>query len=373
MTKQLINICDKIISESKDNIIQLEKIIDKLNNNKEVLDDSVISDILDYFNNKDIVVIIPEEEKFYNDSFNISNKEDEEEEYSEEYENYLVSDGVKQYLNSINYSQLTADEEKELAYRIKKGDNEAKEELIVHNLKLVVSIAKRYNGVIKTLEFMDIIQAGNMGLMKAVEKFNPELNYKFSTYATWWIRQAIVRLMSDQGRVIRVPVHALETYSRINKARKILENSGISNPSYKEIANYMNKHNMNGYGKKAITAEYAKSCSNLVLQTDVISTETPIGDEEDSFLGDFIQDEKINIEDTVEKQYLKVVFKDILSTLKEREADVLIKRYGLDGNNPMTLEQIAKIHGVTRERIRQIEVKAKRKFKYAYLRYKKNK
>ena len=373
MNKQLINICDTIIAESKNGVIKFETVINKLNN-QEITDENVISDILDYFNSKDITIIIPEEEKFYNDSFNISNEEDEEEEeYSEEYENYLVSDGVKQYLNSINYSQLTADEEKELAYRIRKGDNEAKEELIVHNLKLVVSIAKRYNGVIKTLEFMDIIQAGNMGLMKAVEKFNPDLNYKFSTYATWWIRQAIVRLMADQGRVIRVPVHALETYSRINKAKKNLENNGISNPSYKEIANYMNKHNMNGYGKKAITAEYAKSCSKLVLQTDVISTETPIGDEEDSFLGDFIQDEKINVEDIVEKQYLKVVFKDILSTLKEREADVLIKRYGLDGNNPMTLEQIAKIHGVTRERIRQIEVKAKRKFKYAYLRYKKNK
>lgn len=360
MKTRHIQICDRLIQESKDNIVDWETIKKNLAKD-ELTNQYIISSMLEYLADKDVTVIMPEEAiAAENDLYN-------EEDTSADSNQAMASDSVKWYLNSINFPQLSAEEEIELANKIKVGDKAAKEKMINHNLKLVVSIAKKYHGKGKSLDFMDLIQAGNIGLIKAVAKYDPNLGYKFSTYATWWIRQSITRSIADEGRNIRMPVHAIEMYNYIKKAFSMLEHSTGNKPSYKEVADYMNENKMyNSSSRSGVTEEDVHRYYSLFEGTNTISLETPIGEEEDTLLGDFIPDDSIDIERGTELFSLKENIKSILNTLPDRESDILIKRFGLDGGAPMTLEGVARGYGVTRERIRQIEAKALRKFKRKY-------
>lgn len=361
MTKRYMDICNKIVNNNIDKVIVYSEILKYLNDG-EKLDENLLNDILTYLANIDFTIIGLED---IDNDFIDDNLEDEMS--SKDNANKASYDGVKLYLDSIKFDILTIEEERELTAKIKNGDKQARETLINHNLRLVVSIAKKYNITNSSLSFMDIVQAGNLGLMKAVDKFNPELDYRFSTYATWWIRQAIVRTIADTDRTIRVPVHATELHRYISRAKHYLKDNGIKNPTYTQIANTMNEHGWLLSHKK-VTAKYVENCDIIYNRTETISIETPVGEEDDSSLIDFIPDGDENVENYVEQLQLKEEFKTILKKLGPRESDILIKRFGLDGNSPMTLEQIANIYGLTRERIRQIEVKAKRKFKRIYSR-----
>ena len=357
MRAELINICNNLIKNCKNNTLLYSDITSSLTK-EDAANYYIVSSMLEYIADKDITVIIPETGSIYDEEVKDSRVQDE-------FDKSIAADGIKWYLNSINFGLLTAEEEKELARRIKQGDMKAREKMITYNLKLVVNIAKRYCGKNKTLDFSDLIQAGNIGLMKAVDKFDPSLDYKFSTYATWWIRQSITRAMSDEGRNIRMPVHALDQYRYIKRAINELEYQNI-NPTYEQIANYVNERGwiVGSTTRAKLTPKDIKRYIQQYNNTDTISLQTPIGDEEDSFIGDFIADDSIDIEHKAEISNLHESIDQILNLyLSEREANVLIKRYGLDGSPPMTLEQIAKIYGLTRERIRQIEEKAKRKVK----------
>lgn len=260
-------------------------------------------------------------------------------------------DSVKIYLKDIGQVPLlTPDEEKELAVRMSEGDESAKNRLSEANLRLVVSIAKRYVG--RGMQFLDLIQEGNLGLMKAVEKFDYTRGYKFSTYATWWIRQSITRAIADQARTIRIPVHMVETINKTGRvARQLLQELGRE-PSAKEIAE-----------KMGISEERVSEIQKIAQ--DPVSLETPIGEEEDSHLGDFIEDfSAASPADRAEANMLKEQLLAVLNTLTPRENEVLRKRYGLDDAKPKTLEEVGKEFNVTRERIRQIEAKALRKLRH---------
>lgn len=362
MKTRHIQIGDRLIQESKDNIVDWETIKKSLVKD-ELTNQYIISSMLEYLANNDITVSMPEE------AIAAENDLRNEEDTIADNTQALTSDSVKWYLNSIDFPQLSAEEEIELANKIKVGDNAAKEKMINHNLKLVVSIAKKYYEKGKSLDFMDLIQAGNIGLMKAVVKYDPDLGYKFSTYATHWIRQSILRSIADEGRNIRMPVHAIEMHNYINKAFSILEHSTGNKPSYKEIADYMNENKMhNSSSRSGVTEERVRNYHSFFEGTNTISLETPIGvgEDEDTLLGDFISDDSVDIERGAELFSLRENIKSILNTLSDRESDILIKRFGLDGRAPMTLEGIAQGYGVTRERIRQIEDKALRKFKSKY-------
>ncbi|MGP6140094.1 MULTISPECIES: RNA polymerase sigma factor RpoD [unclassified Jeotgalibaca] len=262
-----------------------------------------------------------------------------------------INDPVRMYLKEIGrVSLLTADEEKELAIRIQHGDPEAKQELAEANLRLVVSIAKRYVG--RGMQFLDLIQEGNMGLMKAVEKFDHEKGFKFSTYATWWIRQAITRAIADQARTIRIPVHMVETINKLVRIqRQLLQDLGRE-PTPEEIGAEMD-----------LPTEKVREI--LKIAQEPVSLETPIGEEDDSHLGDFIEDQDVTspAEHTAQT-LLKEQLEEVLDTLTDREENVLRLRFGLDDGNVRTLEQVGKVFGVTRERIRQIEAKALRKLRH---------
>lgn len=262
-----------------------------------------------------------------------------------------TEDPVRMYLKEIGkVPLLTAEEEIELAKRMELGDQEAKKRLAEANLRLVVSIAKRYVG--RGMLFLDLIQEGNLGLIKAVEKFDYRKGYKFSTYATWWIRQAITRAIADQARTIRIPVHMVETINKlIRVSRQLLQELGRE-PTPEEIAAEMD-----------MPVERVREI--LKISQEPVSLETPIGEEEDSHLGDFIQDDNVPVPaDAATFTLLKEQLEEVLGTLTEREQKVLILRFGLEDGRARTLEEVGKEFNVTRERIRQIEAKALRKLRH---------
>ena len=266
-------------------------------------------------------------------------------------EGVSTEDPVRMYLKEIGkVPLLTAEEEIELAQRMEEGDQEAKKRLAEANLRLVVSIAKRYVG--RGMLFLDLIQEGNLGLIKAVEKFDYRKGYKFSTYATWWIRQAITRAIADQARTIRIPVHMVETINKlIRVSRQLLQELGRE-PTPEEIAAEMN-----------MPVDRVREI--LKISQEPVSLETPIGEEEDSHLGDFIQDDNVPVPaDAAAFTLLKEQLEEVLGTLTEREQKVLTLRFGLEDGRARTLEEVGKEFNVTRERIRQIEAKALRKLRH---------
>ena len=265
--------------------------------------------------------------------------------------NIVIDDPVKVYLKDIGRVPLLSPEEEiELAIRIKDNDQEAKDRLTKANLRLVVSIAKRYVG--RGMMFLDLIQEGNLGLIKAVDKFDYTKGFKFSTYATWWIRQAITRAIADQGRTIRIPVHMVETINKVKKTSNMLLHRDGRDPTPEDIADEL-----------GMPVEKVRDI--LRISQEPVSLETPIGEEEDSHLGDFIPDEDaLSPADAAAMTFLKSKVNEVLETLTPREAEVLRLRFGLRDGTPQTLEEVGKAFNVTRERIRQIEAKALRKLRH---------
>ena len=293
----------------------------------------------------DILEILPDDPEVRKDADNVAAIEAEADTSA------MTDDPVRMYLREIGkIPLLTAEEEQDLARRMAEGDETARNRLAEANLRLVVSIAKRYTG--RGMLFLDLIQEGNMGLMRAVEKFDYEKGYKFSTYATWWIRQAITRAIADQARTIRIPVHMVETINRvIRKSREMSQSLG-HDPSSAELAEALN-----------MSVERVEEI--LKISQEPVSLETPVGEEEDSHLGDFIEDEAADAPaDAASANLLREQLLEVLDTLTEREADVLKLRFGLEDGRPRTLEEVGKEFDVTRERIRQIEAKALRKLRH---------
>ena len=365
----------------KDGIISQSEIYDALNNYE--LDDDAIDSLMAFFKDNEIEVVTLDEdeedeedreEEF--DESKISFSEDEpddtddffasEDGSDEETEDLdidhlditlssevRINDSVKMYLKEIGkYDLLKPEEEPILAQKILQGDEEAKERLINCNLRLVVNIAKHYVG--RGMQFLDLIQEGNLGLMKAVDKFDYTKGYKFSTYATWWIRQAITRAIADQARTIRIPVHMVETINKMTRVQRQLIQDLGREPTAEEISDAMGGE---------LTPKRIREIQRIALEP--VSLETPIGEEDDSHLGDFIEDkESESPVDYTTKQLLKEELDSILKDLTDREERVLRLRYGLDDNRPRTLEEVGREFGVTRERIRQIEAKAIKKLKH---------
>ncbi len=278
--------------------------------------------------------------------------EDEEDDSTQLGSNVKINDPVRMYLKEIGRVELLSHEEEiDLAKRILDGNEEAKKKLAAANLRLVVSIAKRYVG--RGMLFLDLIQEGNMGLIKAVEKFDYTKGFKFSTYATWWIRQAITRAIADQARTIRIPVHMVETINKLTRVQRQLIQELGREPTAEEISEKMD----------GMTADKVREIQKISLEP--VSLETPIGEEDDSHLGDFIEDEgAMSPDDYAANELLKDELNEVLLELTDREEKVLRLRFGLDDGRTRTLEEVGKEFNVTRERIRQIEAKALRKLKH---------
>ena len=364
--------------ESKENKEQIEEkfqaklqgLLEMAKKKKMVIEDT---EIIRYFNDaKEIELNLERMEQIFSfleshnvDILTITEEDDDEELLLEDLEEDVdvdkidisvpdgvsIEDPVRMYLKEIGkVPLLSAEEEIELAKRMEEGDEQAKQKLAEANLRLVVSIAKRYVG--RGMLFLDLIQEGNLGLIKAVEKFDYRKGYKFSTYATWWIRQAITRAIADQARTIRIPVHMVETINKlIRVSRQLLQELGRE-PSPEEIAAEMN-----------MPVDRVREI--LKISQEPVSLETPIGEEEDSHLGDFIKDDNVPVPaDAAAFTLLKEQLEEVLGTLTEREQKVLTLRFGLEDGRARTLEEVGKEFNVTRERIRQIEAKALRKLRH---------
>lgn len=344
------------MAKEKKYVLESQEIIDFF---KDInLDNKKLEKIYDYLEKQGVDVLRFTEDKELDD-FLLEPDEEELENEEENLENIDLSvpdnigvdDPVRMYLKEIGkVPLLTLEEEIELAKRMDEGDEEARKQLSEANLRLVVSIAKRYVG--RGMHFLDLIQEGNLGLIKAVEKFDYKKGYKFSTYATWWIRQAITRSIADQARTIRIPVHMVETINRLIRAQRQLIQDLGREPTQEELSEYMK-----------IPVEKVRAVQKIAMEP--VSLETPIGEEDDSHLGDFIPDDNMPIPmDAAAYTLLREQILEVLGSLTDREQKVLRLRFGLDDGRSRTLEEVGKEFNVTRERIRQIEAKALRKLRH---------
>jgi RNA polymerase primary sigma factor len=353
MELTLDQVKDQLVEQGKKRgVLTYKEIMERLSTFDQ--DSDQIDEFFEYLNDQGIEVINESEDEDHDEMIPHDDVEDGEDYNFDDLSvppGVKINDPVRMYLKEIGrVPLLSAEEEIELAKRIEQGDEEAKRRLAEANLRLVVSIAKRYVG--RGMLFLDLIQEGNMGLIKAVEKFDYQKGYKFSTYATWWIRQAITRAIADQARTIRIPVHMVETINKlIRVSRQLLQELGRE-PSPEEIAEKMD-----------LTPEKVREIMKIAQEP--VSLETPIGEEDDSHLGDFIEDQDaLAPSDAAAYELLKEQLEDVLDTLTEREENVLRLRFGLDDGRTRTLEEVGKVFGVTRERIRQIEAKALRKLRH---------